>query len=104
MADINRTLRAVFPTVAAYAAFVGSFMASTVFTWPGGKISCGPTRPRIETCLAARGITDLGWYEPQFGAVLPHLPRYLKDRLAHQGRVLTDAEPYVARVGGRRSF
>jgi spermidine synthase len=104
MADINRTLRAVFPTVAAYAAFVGSFMDLYGFHLAGGEDFVWPDASRIETCLAARGITDLGWYEPQFGAVLPHLPRYLKDRLAHQGRVLTDAEPYVARVGGRRSF
>lgn len=104
MSEINRTLRAVFPRVWAYTAFITSFLDLYGFHLAGGEDLEWPKAAQIETCLADRGITDLGWYEPQFGAVLPHLPRYLKERLAHKGRVLTDAEPYVARVGGRRSF
>ena len=104
MADINWTLRAVFPKVFAYAAFVTSFMDLYGFHLAGGENFSWPSPRQIETCLAARGLTDLGWYEPEFGAVLPQLPRYLKERLAHRGRVLTDAEPYVARSGGRVSY
>jgi spermidine synthase len=104
MADINLTLRAVFPKVFAYAAFVTSFMDLYGFHLAGGENFSWPSPRQIETCLAARGLTDLGWYEPEFGAVLPQLPRYLKERLAHRGRVLTDAEPYVARSGGRVSY
>ena len=104
MADINWTLRAVFPKVFAYAAFVTSFMDLYGFHLAGGENFSWPSPRQIETCLAARDLTDLGWYEPEFGAVLPQLPRYLKERLAHRGRVLTDAEPYVARSGGRVSY
>ena len=104
MADINWTLRAVFPKVFAYAAFVTSFMDLYGFHLAGGENFSWPSPRQIETCLAARGLTDLGWYEPEFGAVLPQLPRYLKERLAHRGRVLTDAEPYLARSGGRVSY
>jgi spermidine synthase len=104
MADINRTLRAVFPKVWAYTAFVSSFMDIYCFHLAGEENFFWPSAWQIETCLAARGVTDLGWYEPEFGEVLPQLPRYLKERLAHQGRVLTDAEPYVARSGGRLSY
>lgn len=104
MADINWTLRAVFPKVLAYNAFVSSFMDLYGFHLAGGEDFFWPSAWQIETCLAARGITDLGWYEPEFGAILPRLPRYLKERLAHRGRVLTDAEPYVARSGGRLSY
>ena len=104
MADINWTLRAVFPKVFAYAAFVTSFMDLYGFHLAGGENFSWPSPRQIETCLATRGLTDLGWYEPEFGAVLPQLPRYLKERLAHRGRVLTDAEPYVARSGGRVSY
>jgi len=104
MADINKTLRAVFPQVFAYTAFVTSFMDLYGFHLAGGENFFWPSALQIETCLAARGITDLGWYEPEFGAVLPQLPRYLKERLAHRGRVLTDAAPYVARSGGRLSY
>jgi len=104
MADINKTLRAVFPQVFAYTAFVTSFMDLYGFHLAGGENFFWPSALQTETCLAARGITDLGWYEPEFGAVLPQLPRYLKERLAHRGRVLTDAAPYVARSGGRLSY
>ncbi len=104
MPEINRTLRAVFPQVWAYTAFVASFLDIYGFHLAGGPETAWPDAAQIEARLAARGLTDLGWYEPQFGANLPQLPRYIKERLARPGRVLTDAEPYVAHAGGRRSF
>lgn len=104
MANVNCTLRAVFPKVSAYVAFLTSFMDLYGFHLAGGEDFMWPSAAQIETCLAARGVTDLGWYGPNFGAGLPHLPRYLKERLAHTGRVLTEAEPYTALSGGRRSF
>jgi spermidine synthase len=104
MADINRTLRAVFQRVSAYTAFVTSFMDLYGFHVAGGVEFEWPQASQIETCLRARGLTDLGWYEPEFGAGLPKLPRYLKERLALRGRVLTDAEPYKSHEEGRWSF
>jgi spermidine synthase len=104
MADINRTLRAVFPRVSAYTAFVTSFMDLYGFHVAGPEEFVWPTAAQIETCLRDRGLTDLDWYEPEFAAVLPHLPRYLKDRLATKGRVLTDREPYTSHMGGRLRF
>jgi len=104
MPEINRTLRAVFPRVWAYAAFVTSFLDLYGFHLAGGDDLVWPDAARIEASLASRGIIDLGWYEPHFGAVLPQLPRYLKERLARLGRVLTDAEPYAPRAGARQRF
>ena len=104
MADINRTLRAVFHRVFAYAAFVTSFMDLYGFHVAGAEEFVWPHAVQIRTCLAARGLTDLGWYEPEFAATLPNLPRYLKERLATQGRVLTDAEPYKSSGGSRQNF
>jgi spermidine synthase len=104
MADINRTLRAVFHRVFPYTAFVTGFMDLYGFHVAGREEFVWPNAGQIRTRLKARGLTDLGWYEPEFGAVLPNLPRYLKDRLATAGRVLTDAEPYKSRQGGRQSF
>jgi spermidine synthase len=104
MADINRTLRAVFPRVSAYTAFVTGFMDLYGFHVAGREEFVWPNAVQIRSCLEARGLTALGWYEPEFGAGLPKLPRYLKDRLATKGRVLTDAEPYKSHEGGRLSF
>jgi spermidine synthase len=104
MADINRTLRAVFHRVAPYTAFVTSFMDLYGFHVAGREEFVWPNALQIKTCLAARGLTDLGWYEAEFAASLPRLPRYLKGSLATRGRVLTDAEPYKSHVEGRLSF
>ncbi|MGQ9689337.1 MAG: fused MFS/spermidine synthase [Desulfobaccales bacterium] len=104
MADLNATLRAVFPRVRAYTAFVTSFMDLYGFHVAGGEDFDWPDASLIEARLAARGVAGLRWYGPEFGAALPRLPRYLEDRLARQGRVLTDAQPYKAQAGGRRSF
>jgi spermidine synthase len=104
MADINRTLRAVFPKVAAYTAFVTGFMDLYGFHVAGGEDFAWPNALQTETRLRDRGIADLRWYEPEFAAGLPRLPRYLKERLAQKGRILSDAEPYESGQGGRLSF
>ncbi len=104
LADLNATLRAVFPRVTAYTAFVTSFMDLYGFHLAGGEDFTWPSASQAEKCLAARGITGLRWYEPEFAASLPRLPRYLTERLAHSGRVLTDDEPYKNRAGERLSF
>lgn len=104
VADLNCTLRAVFPEVWAYTAFVTGFMDLYSFHVAGREGSVWPGASQIEARLAARGVTGLRWYEAEFGAALPHLPRYLADRLAREGRVLTDAKPYESHHGGRWGF
>jgi len=102
--DINRTLRAVFPQVTAYTAFVTSFMDLYGFHLAGGDDFVWPSGQEIADCLVARGMAGLGWYEPEFAACLPQLPLYLKESLARTGRVLTDAEPYRPRPGDRPTY
>ncbi len=104
LADINATLKTVFRTVMAYTAFITSYMDLYSFQVAGGEDFVWPRAAQIEACLAARKITGLRWYEPKFAAGLPGLPRYLEDRLAGEGRVLTDAEPYESQARGRLSF
>lgn len=104
MPGINRTLKAVFPRVTAYTAFVTSFMDLYGFHVAGGEDFVWPSAAKIADCLAARGIQDLGWYEPEFAACLPRLPLYLKQSLAQEGRVLTDADPYRPLPGERPMY
>jgi|YNPNPStandDraft_1061719.scaffolds.fasta_scaffold00168_28 spermidine synthase len=101
--DIHATLRAVFPQVVPYTAFVTSFMDLYGFNVAGGEELNWPSAKETATRLSSRGLTSLGWYEPEFAAGLPHLPLYLKDSLARKGRVLTDAEPYGP-FPGERTF
>ena len=104
MADINWTLRAVFPKVVPYAAFVTSFMDLYGFHVAGGENFVWPSAAQIGDCLANRGIMGLGWFEAGFAACLPQLPLYLQYRLAREGRVLTDTEPYGPRPGERLTY
>lgn len=104
MPDISATLRAVFPHVVPYATFVPSFMDLYGFHVAGGLDFAWPSAAEVTACLKARGVVGFHWYGPEFSACLPSLPAYLRERLAREGRVLTDAEPFGPRPGERAFF
>jgi spermidine synthase len=104
MPDINATLRAVFPRVIAYAAFVPSFMDLYGFHVAGGSDFTWPSPGEVTARMKARGLSTFQWFSPEFSAGLPQLPTYLKARLEKEGRVLTDAEPFGPRPGERAFF
>jgi spermidine synthase len=99
MADINATLRAVFPRVVAYTAFVPSFMDLYGFHVAGGADLAWPDSDRVAARLQERGLTALKYLGVAQLAALPCLPKYLKARLAREGKVLTDARPFGPRPG-----
>ncbi|MFZ5451144.1 MAG: hypothetical protein ACOZF2_04645 [Thermodesulfobacteriota bacterium] len=100
--DLNRTLGDVFPKVAAYAAYVPSFMDLYGFHLVGDEGFAWPAAGRMAERLQA--LPPLGWLEPEFAAGLPYLPGYLQMRLAEKGRVLTDAAPFQTGAGGGPIF
>lgn len=100
--DLNYTLRAVFPRVAAYAAYVPSFMDLYGFHLVGDEGFAWPSADRLADRLQA--LPPLGWVEPGFAAGLPHLPRYLQTRLAQAGQMLTDAVPFRTGTGDKPIF
>jgi hypothetical protein len=104
MPDLHATLRAVFPQVAAYTAFVGSFMDLYGFQVAGGDGLIWPGAARLAQRLAARGLEGLRWFSAAFGAALPYLPAGLERRLRQEGRVLTDAAPYRPEAGEGRFY
>jgi spermidine synthase len=94
MPDINATLRAVFPQVVAYTAFIPSFMDLYGFHLAGGQDLAWPKAATAAARLRDRGLTSLRWLGPEFLASLSSLPTYLQARLTREGRVLTDARPF----------
>jgi spermidine synthase len=98
MADIHATLRAVFPRVAAYTAFVPSFMDLYGFHLAGGWDPAWPGAAELGARLRHRGLS-LRWLGTEFFASLSYLPIYLQARLTQDGRVLTDARPFGPRPG-----
>ncbi|MBW1991278.1 MAG: hypothetical protein JRI59_03985 [Deltaproteobacteria bacterium] len=104
MPDIHQTLRAVFPRVMAYAAFIPSFMDLYGFHLAGGPEFTWPAPQEVASRLKSRGLKSFFWFSPAFSASLPLLPAYLIERLEKDGRVLTDASPFGPREGERVFF
>ena len=94
MADLNATLRAVFPRVVAYTAFVPSFMDLYGFHVAGSADLAWPGPAGAATRLQERGLTALKWLGAEYFASLPVLPKFLEARLTREGKVLTDARPF----------
>jgi spermidine synthase len=97
--DLHRTLKAVFPRVAAYTAFIPSFMDVYGFHLAGGHDFNWPSPWDLATRVEDRDLLALRWLEPEFAAALPLLPAYLQTRLVQEGRVLTDAAPFSPGAG-----
>lgn len=102
--DLNRTLKAVFPQVVAYTAFVPSFMDLYGFHLAGGDEFTWPSAWEVATRLEDRAMPPLRWLGPEYAASLPYLPVYLQARLAREGGVLTDAAPFRPGSGERPIF
>jgi len=99
MADLNATLRAVFPRVVAFTAFVPSFMDLYGFHVAGSENLTWPSATTAAARLQKRGLTSLKWLGAEYFASLPSLPKYLEARLMRDGKVLTDARPFRPRPG-----
>jgi spermidine synthase len=104
MPDVNATLRAVFPRVVAYTAFVPSFMEVYGFHLAGGEDLVWPSREQAAQRLQHQGVGPLRWLEPKFAQTLPLIPAYLAQRLREEGRVLTDLAPFALRAGEGLTF
>jgi spermidine synthase len=97
MADLNVTLRAVFPRVVAYTAFIPSFMDLYGFHVAGGQDLAWPGAATAATRLEERSLDALKWVGAEYFSSLPVLPKYLETHLTRGGKVLTDARPFRLR-------
>lgn len=101
ISHLYHTLGAVFPRVLPYAAFIASFEDLLGFNLAGGESLAWPSQETVTHRLEARHLKPLRWYGPGFSTSLPHLPLYLKEYIENSGRLLTDAQPFVAPPEGR---
>jgi spermidine synthase len=91
---LHRTLRTVFPQVIPYTAYIPSFNDQYGFMMAGGTACRWPTPERVSRILAERGVNSFRWFEPDFALAPPLLPSYLRQLLAREGQILTDAQPF----------
>ncbi len=90
---LHRTLRTVFPRVIPYTAYIGSFNDQYGFILAGGAACTWPDPARVSEILAERGVTSLRWFDAEFALAPSFLPLYLRQLLAREGQILTDAQP-----------
>ncbi len=94
-ASVCKTLKEVFPYVSVYTVYIESFQMLWAFTIASKKESPDKIEEKIlESRMKTRGVENLSFYLPKYHRGLFHIPRYLDEKL-NEGRVLTDAEPYI---------
>lgn len=93
-ACIIQTLREVFPIVRSYQGMIPSFDTVWGFGLASKKYDPWALTPQeVDQRLAARGITDLYFYEGQMHQVLSALPKYMRESYDRLGRIIEDHKP-----------
>lgn len=94
LSSVVATMRTAFPVVRPFLAQVASF----ALPWSFALATKGPD-PRtlsvdeVDARIKDRIVGPMRWYDGETNAGLFHLPRYLREALGTQGRVIRDNEP-----------
>jgi spermidine synthase len=93
---VHRTLREVFPVVAGYQTFVSCF--GTPWGFIAASTGADPARQdpaTIDRLIGERVRGKFGYWD---GITHQHafsLPKFLRDGIASESRIITDAEPFI---------
>lgn len=91
---IHNTLKRVFPLVAPYHAVVPAFGGSWGFNLASlGRDPRAFSKATVDRALASRGGIATRFYDGESHAGMFSLPRYLRDGLAQETRVITEDSP-----------
>jgi spermidine synthase len=100
LSAVNNTLKRVFPVVAAGAAHMPVFGAPWGFCFASGKHDPSHLAPdEVDEIIAARRLAGLKFYDGRTHLGMFMLPKYVRDALAGQRRVITDADPLYLYAG-----
>jgi spermidine synthase len=91
---VNNTLKSVFPIVAQYVTYVPCFGGPWGFCLASQKYNPALLTPEeVDGRIAARSLTGLRFYDGQTHRGMFSLPRYVRDAMAQQSRIITDKKP-----------
>ncbi|MFC1974388.1 polyamine aminopropyltransferase [Chloroflexota bacterium] len=91
---VNNTLKSVFPIVCPYQADVPCFGGPWGFCLASSELNPVVLSPtEIDSRISARSLTKLRFYDGLTHQGMFSLPRYLRDELSRQKRLITDNEP-----------
>ncbi len=91
---VHHTLKSVFPVVAACATHMPCFGGPWGFCLASRQLDpAALTAEEVDKRIAARGISGLRFYDGITHRGMFALPRYVREALARQTRLITDAAP-----------
>jgi spermidine synthase len=91
---INNTLSSVFPSVCPYKAYVPSFSGLWGFITASNKLSpYSLSAEEVDRRMADRSLRDLRFYDGITHQSMFALPKYIRQRIAEDNRVITDNNP-----------
>ncbi len=94
LSAVYNTLRSVFPIVAVGAAHIPCFGGPWGFCFASHQHNPARLTPTaVDKIIAARGLAGLRFYDGLTHRGMFSLPRYVRDALAGQRRLITDAKP-----------
>jgi spermidine synthase len=91
---VNNTLKSVFPIVAQCTIYVPCFGGPWGFCIASQKYNPARLTPEeVDDRIAARSLKGLRFYDGETHRGMFSLPRYIRDAMAEQTRVITDKKP-----------
>jgi spermidine synthase len=91
---VNSTLKKVFPIVVQYTAYVPCFGGPWGFCLASLKYNPALMPPEeVDKRINARGIKGLRYYDGETHRGMFALPKYIREAMAKQTRVITDKKP-----------
>jgi spermidine synthase len=91
---VNNTLKSVFPKVAQYVVYMQSFGGPWGFCIASKKIDPQWLYPEeIDSVIRSHDIKGLRFYDGETYKGMFALPKYIRDAMAKQKRVITDKKP-----------
>jgi spermidine synthase len=91
---INSTLSSVFPLICPYKAYVPSFSGLWGFITASNKLSpYSLSAEEVDSRIADRSLSGLRFYDGITHQSMFSLPKYIRQRIAEDKRVITDNNP-----------
>lgn len=91
---IVNTVKTIFPNTTAYEVFVPSYGSTWGFTLAThGNSVFTKSSLEIDAILSSRNVKDLKMYDGEAHCGLHSLPKYLRESLAIETRIITDTNP-----------
>jgi spermidine synthase len=91
---VNNTLKSVFPIVRVYSTYMNSFGQPWGFCIASLKYDPAQSTPEeVDKNISAKGIKGLKFYDGITHRGMFSLPKYIRDAMAAQTRVITDKQP-----------